>query len=218
MNEDLRVRLPNIRFKPGDDVGPAGVIRAKLRGPVRSFLNHSDLVALKAREGVRFSGSQTVADLAWRPAQNFAIELDQQQLQWHSGRVNAVLSGGSVAIVGTDTGGVWVVNPLYGTGPITDEYQAIPLSDDWDDPNISSLSYAPGSHSEFFAATSQGALYYVELDVALGAMLPRRTTAIPLSPFFLTTSKKFLSSARLNGSSLRPREMESGGRKSRSLP
>jgi hypothetical protein len=156
-------------------------LRLKLPGPVRALLNHADLRALRSREGVRLAGTHVVADLAWRPTGNFAIERDQQQLYWHSGRVNAVLSEGSVAVVGTDTGGVWVVNPLRGTGPITNQYQAIPLSDDWDDPDVASLAYAPGSTSEFFAGCSGGTLHYVELDVALGALLPRRSTRIPLA-------------------------------------
>jgi hypothetical protein len=114
---------------------------------------------------------------------DFAIELDAQQLRWHSGHVNAVLSEGATAIVGTQTGGVWLVNPLSGTSPITQQYQAIPLSNDWDNPDVNSLAYVPGLTSEFFAGCALGgALYHVELDVTLGAMLPRRSTRIPL-PF-----------------------------------
>ena len=157
--------------------------RGRLPGAQRSLFNLGQLAGQRSREGVRLSGTRIVTDLAWRPVHHFAIERDTQQLHWHSGHVNAVLSEGSAAIVGTQTGGVWLVNPLSGTGPITQQYQAIPLSDDWDNPDVNSLAYVPGSTSEFFAGcASGGALYHVELDVTLGAMLPRRSTLIPL-PF-----------------------------------
>jgi hypothetical protein len=157
--------------------------RGRLPGAWRSLFNRSRLASLRSGEGVRLSGTRIVTDLAWRAVHDFAIERDTQQLRWHSGHVNAVLSEGAVAIVGAETGGVWVVNPLSGTGPITQQYHAISLSDDWDNPDVNSLAYVPGSTSEFFAGCANGgALYHVELDVTLGAMLPRRSTRIPL-PF-----------------------------------
>src|SRR3954454_300866 len=82
--------------------------RGRLPGARRSLFNLDRLASLRSGEGVRLSGTRIVNDLAWRGVHDFAIELDAQQLRWHSGHVNAVLSEGATAIVGTQTGGVWL--------------------------------------------------------------------------------------------------------------
>jgi hypothetical protein len=143
----------------------------KLPGAMRSLLNHAIHSDLRQREGVRLSGTRVVTALAWQPAQDLAIERDQQQQYWFSGHVNAVLSNDDAAIVGADTGGVWFVSHQ--------QFRAVSLSNDWDDPDISALAYAPGSESAFFAGTSAtGALYHI--GRTMGAMLPS-STRIPLS-------------------------------------
>ncbi len=86
---------------------------------------------------------------------NHTSATDPFQGDWFAGHVNAVLPilGGPDAgglLVGANTGGVWLV----GTATPDIPAAAQPLSDDWDDPNISCLTQGPLDPEHFYAGAS----------------------------------------------------------------
>lgn len=170
-----------------DDLKPGHIYPAVeapgLTGGQGALLNLERLRFNRDLGAVKVPLTNTLIDLQWAPAQDFAIERDNQQQVWHSGHASALLSDGAVAIVASRTGGVWVVNPRPDAIPITNSHEALPLSDDWDNPDVTCLAFAPGTTSQFFAGCAAGALYFVELQPVLGGMEPKRTTSLPL-PFF----------------------------------
>jgi hypothetical protein len=126
---------------------------------------------------VKLPTTQLLSDLDWYQP-GYAIERESQ-LVWHSGHASAILATSPVAIVATQTGGVWLVNH-YGLR----DHPATPLSDEWDNPDVECLAFAPGTSSQFYAGCGgSGALYFVELQPVLGGMEPKRSTVIPL-PFY----------------------------------
>jgi hypothetical protein len=159
---------------------PSQFVERTLSGAQRSLLNLERINLARQQALIRPVRSREIVDIWWSQPQHFAIERDDQQQHWHSGHASAVLSAGSIAIVGAQTGGVWIVNPLYGTIPITANYEAIPLSDDWDNPDVLSMAYASGGTTSFYVgcAGDPGALYYVSLEVALGALKPLSQTPL----------------------------------------
>ena len=99
--------------------------------------------------------------LRWGLANSFGIlanhksPSDPLEGNWFAGHVNAILpiQGGSDAgalLVGANTGGVWLARPATPDIPATAE----PLSDDWDDPNITALVQGPKGAEHFYAGAS----------------------------------------------------------------
>ena len=91
----------------------------------------------------------------WKQANPLAIEIDANANAWHSGRVNDVLAlDSNRLVVGTDTGGVWLVSTT-----------AIPLSNNWDNPDIKCLAFGPDGPEHIYAGCGgNGALF--EADAA----------------------------------------------------
>jgi hypothetical protein len=102
--------------------------------------------------------------MAWVLANRYGILVDEPGDAWHTGHVNALLpvSGTNDLLVGSDTGGVWSIPP---TGE-----PARPLSNDWTDPDISTLVQGPDP-STVFAGTSHGSLYVSDAPGGGGGFL-----------------------------------------------
>lgn len=91
---------------------------------------------------------------SWKLASTWGIQLsgnsiDDPKAVWNAGHVNDILildTGGTSTepslLVASDTGGVWIVTTIE---------VAIPLSDNWDFPNMSCLEKGPDGDSHFFA-------------------------------------------------------------------
>ena len=129
-----------------------------------------------------FQSHQDVAvtDLSWLPAQSYALQLDGGRESWHAGHVSALLSDGTYVIAGTQTGGVWLLNPslqpTYSSG-----HRATPLSNDWETPDISALAYGPEGKTQVYVGTANSnLLFFVELKPGLGEMTLDRVMRIPL--------------------------------------
>jgi len=120
--------------------------------------------------------------LRWLTGIGLTIERVFQAV-WNTGHVNAILVSDPVAIVAAETGGVWLVNHYPGAIPVVASHPATPLSNEWDDPNVNCLAYAPGSTSQFYAGCNGGSLFLVELQPVLGGMDRKTSTSIPV-PFF----------------------------------
>ncbi len=129
-----------------------------------------------AHENQASQGAAAVADdpnVRWGQADSLAIQIDENADAWQSGRVIDVLaldSGG--LLVGTETGGVWSVTSVG---------QALPLSNDWDDPDITALVFGPDGSRHFYAGCggSNGALYETDTSDPLPILAWRQIT-IPM--------------------------------------
>jgi hypothetical protein len=107
----------------------------------------------------------------WEQANPLAIQIDEGADVWHAGHVNDVLaldSGGIV--VATDTGGVWSISS---TG------DALPLSDDWDDPDMQCLAFGPIGPRHIYAGSRNGALYETDTSATLTLLNWRQLTLPP---------------------------------------
>ena len=104
---------------------------------------------ISARNLVMLAGGQ-VSPLNWLPANPFAILIDEGQDVWHAGRVMDLLALDTGAlVVGTDSGGVWLVEG---------NDRAIPLSEGWDTPDISCLAFGPDGPRHIFAGTDNASM------------------------------------------------------------
>jgi hypothetical protein len=151
-------------------------------GGRRSLENLANLRA--SRLGIAARSGRTISDLQWRLAQSYAIQRDDRREFWHAGHVSAILSDGFIVIAGAQTGGVWLLTPVniphYRQG-----HQAVPLSDEWDAPDVLSLAYGPEGHTQVYVGgTGVAALVVLEFQPVLGGMVHQRTTNIPLPGFF----------------------------------
>ena len=106
--------------------------------------------------------------IQWAQAGTSALAINKDQGIWHSGHVNAIIPlGGDAILVGADTGGVWSVNADGG---------AVPLSNDWENPEITCMAIGPDGPNHFYAGSGYngastdfktvGAVYVSEPDTA----------------------------------------------------
>ena len=80
--------------------------------------------------------------MKWEIVNSGGIEVDPASNSWHAGRVNDMLKIRKDRIlVATPNSGVWVIH--LGDG------NAIPLSLDWDNPNVTCLAFGPSGHRIF---------------------------------------------------------------------
>jgi len=107
----------------------------------------------------------------WKQANPFGILYDESADAWHAGHVNDVLAldGGGI-VVATDSGGVWSID----SGGA-----AVPLSDDWDSPNMNCLASDPGDARHIYAGTADGALYETDTSATLPLSNWRHLTLPP---------------------------------------
>lgn len=134
-----------------------------------------DLAAPVARSNALLSSDPVGR---WVQANPFAIQIDASQDAWHAGHVSDVLVAGLILIVGTDSGGVWLVfaNDV-----------AIPLSDDWDNPDVTCLAVGPDDPQHIYAGcgnsgsvpTSRGGLYETDASMFAPLLRPWREIALP---------------------------------------
>jgi hypothetical protein len=126
--------------------------------------------------------------LYWAPVTNFSISADPSNKVWHAGHVNDILSPSDVAIIGTDSGGVWLINPNYNAIPQYNTYEAIPISYDWSNSHIRCLAFGPDDLQispgqailqVYAGCWAGGNLFFVELIVTAGALNLKQTTEIP---------------------------------------
>ena len=106
--------------------------------------------------------------IRWTLASPFGIQVDEEQDAWFSGHVNDILeldTGG--LLVATQTGGVWSVDPISSTSP---------LSDEWVDPDINCLAFGPDDPRHVFAGCDGGAIRETDLREALPLLAWREIT------------------------------------------
>jgi hypothetical protein len=107
----------------------------------------------------------------WEQANPFAIQIDEGADVWHAGHVNDVLSLDSGGIVvATDTGGVWSIDS---------QGDALPLSDDWDSPDMTCLAFGPDGPRHIYAGSSNGALYETDTSTIFTLANWRQLTLPP---------------------------------------
>jgi len=129
--------------------------------------------------------------LGWRQAHRFAILKDSglgdsgnkdARESWGSGAVNAVVADGRIAIVGTRSAGVWLINPEFSASPQTQNFPAESLSYGWEHRQIAALEWGPERPRFVFAATTakarDQALFLLEFKIRLGGLDYVGTTAL----------------------------------------
>jgi len=87
---------------------------------------------------------RTYAIQTWPPMapQDWSAGIDPVNSAWHAGRVNDVIAlpfptpYQNSILAATHSGGVWEINPPNPSSPAGD---ALPLSDDWDSPDVTCL-------------------------------------------------------------------------------
>jgi hypothetical protein len=118
--------------------------------------------------------------LRWTQANPFGISFDTFPFDtktWNAGHVNDVLAIGNSILVASDTGGVWLINPI----PQTDAYPASCLSDEWLDDTMSCLAFGPDGQTQVFAGCSGApTLYALALQIKVGEVEFVQSTTIPL--------------------------------------
>src|SRR5262245_5964060 len=79
----------------------------------------------------------------WRLANPFGIHLEGTEA-WHSGHVNDIvaLPDDRAIVVATESGGVWL---------ITEGADPVPLSDDWDNPDVKCIVLRIDGSQHLFA-------------------------------------------------------------------
>src|SRR6186997_178296 len=93
--------------------------------------------------------------IRWALASPFGILVDETRDVWYSGHVNDILeldTGG--LLVGTETGGVWSVDPVSST---------FPLSDEWSNPDINCLALGPDDARHVFAGCRHASIRETDL-------------------------------------------------------
>jgi hypothetical protein len=107
-------------------------------------------------------------EVVWRRAHDFSIEIDSGAGAWHAGHVTSILPATPVLVVGTNKGGVWLLTHRPDAIPRSSDWEALPLSFDWDDPNINSLAWGPDGRQHVYVGCRGGALYLIRLDPVAG--------------------------------------------------
>src|SRR5262249_253870 len=125
--------------------------------------------------------SRAVSELGWQRAQSYAIQRDDFRTVWHAGHVTALLTNDVDVVAATQTGGVWLLNSIDGPTPLRG-YTGHHVSEAWDSPEVSCLSWDP-QRTQVFVGTSAQAIFLLELDPGLGGHLTlRHSTTLPV-PF-----------------------------------
>ena len=85
-----------------------------------------------------------LSSLTWELAVSSGLHPGQGSANWHAGHVTALVPlGAGDLLIGSHSGGVWHLQP-GASDPA--RWDALPLSDDWDNPDISALAVDTGDH------------------------------------------------------------------------
>jgi hypothetical protein len=183
---------PNLRVNAKETVQEN--VSTKLGGGARSMRIQAVLRDhLFAGVGDR-RASRTLSDIQWVRAQNESIQLDDFREVWHAGQVSAIVSNGHDVVVGTGTGGVWLLKPganrQFATGT--------PLSDGSDVPDVSSLAWGPDRpRFVFVGCTGGSAMFLLEFDLVTGGMEFKRSITLPMPLWAACTAIVTFDSPRL---------------------
>jgi hypothetical protein len=155
----------------------------QLPGSIRSRLN-SETIRDSIRTAEHLANPlRPITELAWSRAQPFAIRRKAPGQVWHAGHVSAVLTIGDVAVVGTQTGGVYLIEPAYGAIPEDASHPSLHVSHDWSNPAVTCLAFGPDGPTSVFAGCQWGgALYVLELKPVRGRVDFVKSDSIPLPP------------------------------------
>jgi hypothetical protein len=161
---------------------------------------HHSLEILKelASARIRATGSprasRAVSDLNWQRAQSYAIQRDDFRTIWHAGHITALLTNGVDLIAGTQTGGVWLLHSVVGPNALAG-YTGTPLSEAWDTPDISCLTWGTEG-AEAFVGTRAQAVFLLEFETVLGGHLTLKQSTILPVPFTDTVAMVTLTNPR----------------------
>lgn len=113
---------------------------------------------------------QQIDDLSWRSTPG-GILRDRAPDVWHAGHVSALLETRSALVVGTQTGGVWVID-MSPAAVSAGTNHARPLSDDWDTPDVTAMTFGPdGDHQVFVGCNKSAVLFLIDLQAQRTARL-----------------------------------------------
>src|SRR5579859_6032643 len=110
----------------------------------------------------------------WSQANHHSIIRDDSGQVWHAGHVNDVLElTSSAVLVASDSGGVWMLTAGL----------ALPLSMDWDAPDMETLERGPNGREHFFAGGASpqggGALYQTDVSQTIPLWAPWLRIPLP---------------------------------------
>ncbi len=100
--------------------------------------------------GHTFVGSDDTALGVWEPASNQGIQIDANNDIWHSAHINAILplnTGGY--LIGTESGGAFLAGATF----------AFALSNAWNDPDISSMTFGARKYGQRQVFVAGSGLY-----------------------------------------------------------
>ena len=112
--------------------------------------------------------------IRWKLASPWGILRSEAEDAWHSGHANDVLELETGALVlATETGGVWLVDPVSGN---------LPLSDNWMVPNTYCLAFGPDDPRHIFVGCGSGIIRETDLNEVSPVLNWREVTdALPAS-------------------------------------
>jgi hypothetical protein len=139
-------------------------------------------------------------DLRWQSASAFGIQLSSDPEVWNAGHVNAIVANGPVAVIGAETGGVWLVNPSYDALPQAESFPAESLSWDWGNPQINTLAAGADGPTTIYAGGgwvngSDSSLHVIQLEVELGGMSFVQSLEMPAPSWGISINQIVVESA-----------------------
>lgn len=128
---------------------------------------------------VSFLAFQFVSgQINWSLVNPYGIQLDESGTNWHAGKVVDVLvnKGGGV-LAASEKSGVWL---------ITDTYNAISLSRDWNNPDVQCLAFGPDNENHIYAGCSKSTfgenlpvLYMTDISKRVPLLYTWKTIPVP---------------------------------------
>src|SRR5687768_16468457 len=94
--------------------------------------------------------------IRWTLTSPWGIQRSEPADAWHSGHANDFLElENGTLVLATETGGVWLVDPVSGN---------LPLSDNWLVPNTYSLAFGPDDPRHIFVGCAGGIIRETDLS------------------------------------------------------